>query len=316
MDTNPRFIEIQSLTFDPKLQIRVKVDQATITKYAESMTTEEEMKTFPPVTVYYDGVKYWLADGHHRRAAAEKAGHAKVWAMIVSGSHKQALLAAIAANWKQGLGLTQADRKRAIELAVNMWPEMSNNMLATKIGCSDMTVKRYRDSISGSTNVEPEKRQGKDGKVYPAKQKKNTQKHESSKPTKGKEAKPSTQEERTTEIVTFRQGEKEQQKYVCGVRFEPDEDDDFFDWITDEERDELREMQKTCPNRLVPMIRNYTIQSIPEHDPQYLISCLFSLFKPLYRNKLLAALARKMFAQDDPDSVREIIATLHSEFQH
>ena len=121
---------------------------------------------------------------------------------------------------------------------------------------------------------------------------------------------------RPTEIAPRWKGVKEQQTYSCGVRFEPDPDDDFFDWITREEREALREDQKASPAlRLVPLIRNYTIQSIPEHDPQYLVSCLFSLFQPLYREKLLYALTRKMFAQGESDTVRKFLATLTDECQ-
>ena len=122
--------------------------------------------------------------------------------------------------------------------------------------------------------------------------------------------------ERPTVIAPLWKGVKEQQTYSCGVRFEPDPDDDFFDWITREEREEMRKQQEESPAlKLVPLIRNYTIQSIPEHDPQYLVSCLFSLFQPLYREKLLYALARKMLAKNEAEAVRKFLATLTDECQ-
>jgi hypothetical protein len=77
---------------------------------------------------------------------------------------------------------------------------------------------------------------------------------------------------------------------------------------------ELTEMQKTCPNRLVPLIRNYTIQCIPEHQPDELIGCLFSLFKLNYRKKLFLALGRKMFHQDGEEIVWELIYMLQNNF--
>ena len=331
----PEFFDIQSLTFDLDLQVRVRINDEQVTQYAECMASETEMQGFPPVEIFYDGVKYWLADGHHRRAAAEKAGHTKVWAIVKSGTRADALWAAIIGNGKQGFGLTTNDRKRAIMLAIQQWPDRSNRMIAEAVGCSRDSVRRMRDEIStgadapvekdksGGTNVLPEKklsstaandaverRIGKDGKSRPVIRK---AKNESS--PKVINAGKKSQEKPQTEIVSIKKVQKERQHYSCGVHFEPEPDDNFFDWITDDERKELRERQKTCPNRLVPMIRNYTIQSIPEHDPQYLISCLFSLFKPLYREKLLLALARKMFEQDRPESVEDIIETLRKEFQ-
>ena len=66
----------------------------------------------------------------------------------------------------------------------------------------------------------------------------------------------------------------------------------------------------------IPLIRNYTIQSIPEHDPQYLVSCLFSLFQPLYRKKLLQALAEKMLDKGEIEAVREVVDTVQTKIQN
>lgn len=54
-------------------------------------------------------------------------------------------------------------------IAVRRNPEKSNRALAEELGVSDMTVKRARDEVQH--NVAPEKRQGKDGKMYSAKSK-------------------------------------------------------------------------------------------------------------------------------------------------
>ena len=170
---NPAFFPIQSLTFDPDLQIRAKINKETIALYAEQMETEDDMKKFPAVEIYYDGVKYWLADGHHRRAAAEKAGHDKVWAVVKSGTRADALWGAILGNGKQGFGLTRADKQRAIVLAIVEWPDRSNVMLAEAIGCGESTIRRYREQKSTSPNgdVGNLRRVGRDGKSRPAKKK-------------------------------------------------------------------------------------------------------------------------------------------------
>jgi hypothetical protein len=170
---NPAFFPIQSLTSDPDLQIRVKINAETISLYAEQMATEDEMKKFPAVEIYYDGTKYWLADGHHRCAAAEKAGYDKVWAVVKNGTRADALWGAILGNGKQGIGLTRADKQRAIILAIVEWPDRSNVMLAEAIGCGESTIRRYREQHSTSPNGEDDTRRrvGKDGKSRPAKQK-------------------------------------------------------------------------------------------------------------------------------------------------
>ena len=318
----------------------MKINEETISLYAEQMATEEEMKKFPAVEIYYDGTKYWLADGHHRRAAAEKAGHNKVWAVVKSGTRNDALWGAILGNGKQGFGLTKKDRNRAILLSVERFPDKSNRVIAEALGCSEQSVRRHRPEKSTAPNgaVENPRRTGKDGKSRPAKRTTAKTNTSASSTTKAASKKATAQEhtkdstpstpiktgavetepaaERPTVIAPGWKGVKEQQTYSCGVRFEPDPEDDFFDWITREEREQLREDQKSSPAlRLVPLIRNYTIQSIPEHDPQYLISCLFSLFQPLYHEKLLYALARKMIAKGATETVQKFLATLTDECQ-
>jgi hypothetical protein len=55
----------------------------------------------------------------------------------------------------------------AIARALAKDPSKSNRSIAEEIGVSRMTVQRQRER--GGTNVPPEKTQGKDGKMYPAK---------------------------------------------------------------------------------------------------------------------------------------------------
>jgi len=183
----PEFFPIQSLTFDPDLQIRVKINDETIALYSEQMATEDDMKAFPAVEIFYDGVKYWLADGHHRRAAAEMAGHNKVWAMIKSGTRDDALWGAICGNGKQGFGLTKDDRKRAIMLAIKRFHDKSNRSIAEALGCNEKTIRNYRESTADKSAVGTECRTGKDGKSRPAQQKASPKKS-SSKSTKSSQS--------------------------------------------------------------------------------------------------------------------------------
>jgi len=236
MTHEPDFFPIQSLTFDPELQIRVRIDDERIVQYAECMTTEEEMQAFPPVEIFYDGLKYWLADGHHRRAAAEKAGHSKIWAIIKSGTHDDALWAAIIANGKQGFGLTREDKKRAIEIAVKKWPKKSNRVLALAVGCDERTIRRIRENSSGAANAAPEKDEivvGKDGKSYPANQKKQSSKNsetlESSQPQETGEADLESTPEVPKPVVLdfpgekpgFAPGSEEEEKYSPHTQLKP-----------------------------------------------------------------------------------------------
>ena len=53
------------------------------------------------------------------------------------------------------------------------WKDWSNRKIAEELKCSYQTVRRYRTENSVDTGVSPEKRRGKDGKMYPVKAKKN-----------------------------------------------------------------------------------------------------------------------------------------------
>ncbi len=227
MDT-AQFFDIQALTFDPKLQVRVRINDEQVAQYAECMATEEDMKKFPPVEIFYDGVKYWLADGHHRRAAAEKAGHSKIWASVKSGTHDDALWAAISGNGKQGFGLTKADRQRAIILALKCFPNKSNRAIADAVGCNEKTIRNYRDSTADNSAVENERRVGKDGKSRPAKQK--TKKQASTKKALEPEETPvaSTADETcepaeqpSEQTPQFRPGSLPTKKYVGETQLKP-----------------------------------------------------------------------------------------------
>ena len=126
------------------------------------------------------------------------------------------------------------------------------------------------------------------------------------------------QVEQTPETVTvsLKSDPKVKETYSCGVKFEPDPGDDYFDWITDEQRAELKALQANCPNRIVPSIHNFTIQNIPEHTPEPLLSCLYSLFKVGYRKKLAYGLLRRMFFEDGKELAQAIISDLDNEFQN
>ena len=163
-------LEVAQIVFDKELQVRIETCQQTIHEYYEVMETEEDMKKFPPLVVYFDGCYYWLADGHHRYWAIFRRGFEKVLVKVIDGTHDDAILAAVRLNSQNGLRLKDDDWEKIIPLITNkkQWKDWSNRKLGEELGCSYKTIERYRSDISGGTAVPPEKRKGKDGKSYPA----------------------------------------------------------------------------------------------------------------------------------------------------
>jgi hypothetical protein len=81
-------LPIGEIRRDGGTQNRVHLNQSIILEYAQLMDLGA---CFPPVTVWYDGTSYWLVDGFHRVAAAEKCGRETVDAEIKCGSLGDAL---------------------------------------------------------------------------------------------------------------------------------------------------------------------------------------------------------------------------------
>lgn len=107
------------------------LDGAVIAEYAEAM---EDGKQFPPVTVFYDGSSYWLADGFHRVNAALQVGRGYVEAQIITGTQRDAVLYSVGANAAHGLRRSNADKRRAVErlLRDDEWAKWSDSEIARR----------------------------------------------------------------------------------------------------------------------------------------------------------------------------------------
>jgi len=163
-------LELDLIVSDDELKVRVEINQETVYDYGEAMATEEDVKKFPPPTVYFDGCRYWLADGHHRYLAAHRRGYQKMPVRIIEGSHDDAILAAVKLNSKNGLRFNDDDWEKIIPLIAgkDQWKDWTNRRLAEELHCGRSTVDRYRPTVSVGPGGATEKRVGKDGKMYKA----------------------------------------------------------------------------------------------------------------------------------------------------
>ncbi len=147
-------------------QTRVATNDDAIESYAEEMANGAE---FPPITVYYDGSKYWLADGFHRYLAAKRNNQQGIEAEVQAGSRSDALKHALGANSTNGLYRTNADKRHVAEIALREWPDLSNAYLAEVCRVSDELLRTVRKQLVSTGQIEkPERVTGRDGKEYPA----------------------------------------------------------------------------------------------------------------------------------------------------
>ncbi|MDO4425021.1 MAG: ParB N-terminal domain-containing protein, partial [Planctomycetia bacterium] len=135
--------KLSDISTHPDLQIRVKTDPETVDRYAQLYTDGQYL---PPVHIVEatDG-NFYLIDGHHRYAAAQKAGLEEINAVLddENVTFEGMLFAAIQANAKNGLALTSKDRQRAAELLIINKPGLSLRQIAQEVGISKSSVENY-----------------------------------------------------------------------------------------------------------------------------------------------------------------------------
>ena len=151
------------------IQVRVRLDQYVVNEYAARMQENEALSA---IVVYDDGNTFYVADGLHRVAAADKMQFADIDAEVRKGTRQEALWWSLTANKAHGLRLSRADVRHAISVALKEFPEKSLNSIAKHIGCSDTTVNSVREEMVSTSQIgNLEKTVGADGKVRPAKRK-------------------------------------------------------------------------------------------------------------------------------------------------
>jgi|GEM_PF-2041105 len=173
-------IPLRKVRIDGDTQPRAEINLEIVTEYAEAMKSGE---VFPPIETYFDGVNYWLADGFHRYHAAIKAGITEIDSKVgIPGTADEARWASLAANHTHGLRRNNADKRKAVEIALKMHSEMSDRALAEHCGVSQPFVGNTRAQVitvitccekrqvKNVVNFPPlpvPKRVGLDGKQYP-----------------------------------------------------------------------------------------------------------------------------------------------------
>lgn len=152
-------LPLTSIRTDGGTQSRVKIDPEAVADYAAAY---KERAAMPPLTVYHDGKEYWLADGFHRFQAAEKAGLLTVRCDVKRGTKKDAAWHSVGANRQHGLRRTNADKQKAVRMALELHPERSDRDLARHIGVDHKTVSAVRHQLGNFPSC---LRKGMDGKT-------------------------------------------------------------------------------------------------------------------------------------------------------
>lgn len=169
-------IQLDGVRLDGGTQPREAFDESVLAEYAESMELDDRGfvvdpsgQEWDPIVVYDDDDQLWLADGFHRVRAARSRGINEFQARVIVGNLRDAIKFSLSANAKHGLRRTNADKRRAVERALqdSEWGAFSARALAELCAVSDYMVRQTRSQLEDSGEIEAStKRVGADGKVH------------------------------------------------------------------------------------------------------------------------------------------------------
>ena len=145
-------LALDTILADSRAQPREALNTETVKAYAEEMARNA---IFPPLMVFYDGEKYWLADGFHRRNAALSADIKVFRCEIRRGGLREAVLFSCSANSTHGQRRSNADKRRAVMRMLEdaEWREWSDSEISRRCKVSDFlvaTIRKEHTSISRS----------------------------------------------------------------------------------------------------------------------------------------------------------------------
>ena len=136
-------ISLDAINITGGTQSRLKINEDYVEEILGKMKEDTE---YQPVTAFFDGKEYWLADGFHRYHATRKNGKASIKCNVTHGLLRDAILYSKSANNRHGLPPTLQDKlHNAKELIEDFeWGEWSNREIGRICDVSHVTVAKLR----------------------------------------------------------------------------------------------------------------------------------------------------------------------------
>ena len=166
MTTERQTLKLDEIRIDGGTQPRVAIDEQVVAEYAELYSNGVDL---PPVTVFFDGATYWLADGFHRYYANKKIDCEHVFADVHQGLRRDAILHSVGANAAHGLRRTNADKRKAVLtlLEDEEWAQWSDREIARRCGVHHEMVGKQREALSGGNRqMQRQRTVRRNGTVY------------------------------------------------------------------------------------------------------------------------------------------------------
>ena len=153
-------VALEAIRVDGGTQPRGSINLEMVAEYTSDMRNGA---VFPPVVVFLDGVDLWLADGFHRYHAARAVPQDTILVEVRKGTRRDAVLFSLGANGTHGARRTNADKRRAVGIALAdpEWSKNSDRWIAEVCGVSHTFVQGLRPQLA---SVASSSRVGKDGR--------------------------------------------------------------------------------------------------------------------------------------------------------
>lgn len=137
-------IAISTLQIEGGTQVRAELDLNVVDDYANA---KEDGDLFPEPIAFFDGSKYWLADGFHRVFAAKNTGDKTIIIEYRMGTRDDALWYAASANKKHGQPMRNVDKRNAVRLLLDTpkFAALSDSEIARHVGVSHPFVGEIRN---------------------------------------------------------------------------------------------------------------------------------------------------------------------------
>ena len=136
-------LNLNVIRIDGGTQSRDVIEQSQIDTYAEAMSRGDK---FPAVTVFFNGLDYYLADGFHRYFAVKKLGKTSILTNLVTGTIRDAILYSKGANADNGLHRSNATKRKCVNDMLDdfEWKDWSNVEIAKACRVSAEFVRQVK----------------------------------------------------------------------------------------------------------------------------------------------------------------------------
>lgn len=142
-------VQLELVDRTQSTQVRVNCSEEAVDAYREVLVDGGDLAA---IDLFYDRERnlFFVGDGWHRLFAYDREGREEIPAFVYPGGEREAFLHALGANSKHGLPRTTADKRRAVELALQdaeiaTW---SSRQIALQCSVSNHFVDKVRADVA------------------------------------------------------------------------------------------------------------------------------------------------------------------------